>query len=215
VRIPALLRAIHFGPTLLVCLISFVLSVQILNVRAAVGITFAIFFGQCFVGWSNDLLDFQSDRDARRTDKPLVSGELHPQILKALIPLSLLLAILVSLLSPLHVRGTLLHFGGLMSATLYNVWLKRTLLSFVPYLVSFALLSIAIYVAAGKSPPIWLIAAFAIVSVSFHFFNVLKDMEEDRRQGLMGLPQRVGRRPSQIIASALLLIAMTDIVFLR
>ena len=61
----------------------------------------------------------------------------------------------------------------------------------------------------------WLVLAFAIVAVAFHFLNVLKDIEEDQLQGILGLPQRVGKRPSQIIAIVLLLIATADIIFLH
>ena len=61
----------------------------------------------------------------------------------------------------------------------------------------------------------WLVLAFALAAVAFHFLNVLKDIEEDQLQGILGLPQRVGKRPSQIIAIVLLLIATADIIFLH
>ena len=214
-RVPALLRATHLGPSMLVCFISFVLATQVLSFLAAVEVMAAIFCGQCFIGWSNELLDLESDRSAKRTRKPLVNGALDPKTLRNLLPISLALAIIISLLSPLHVKGTMMHVGGLVSATLYNLWLKRTWLSFIPYMVSFALLPMAIYSAASTNSPVWLLIAFVTVAVAFHFLNVLKDIDEDRRQGIFGLPQRVGRRTSQFIAFLLLVFAIADIVFLR
>ena len=214
-RVPALLRSTHLGPSMLVCFISFVLTTQVLSFLAAVEVTAAIFCGQCFIGWSNELLDLESDRSAKRTRKPLVNGALDPKTLRNLLPISLALAIIISLLSPLHVKGTMMHVGGLVSATLYNLWLKRTWLSFIPYMVSFALLPMAIYSAASTNSPVWLLIAFVTVAVAFHFLNVLKDIDEDRRQGIFGLPQRVGRRTSQFIAFLLLVFAIADIVFLR
>lgn len=214
-RVPALLRAMHFGPVMLVCLASFVLSVHLLSFLGAVETTVAIFVGQCFIGWTNDLVDLESDRSARRVKKPLVSGELDSRTLRTLLPITLILAITISLLSPLNVKGTMVHGAGLFSATLYNVWLKRTVLSFAPYVVSFALLPVAIYSTANKSAPFWMVTAFATVACSFHFINVIKDIDEDRRQGLLGLPQRAGKRLSQTIAAALLALAAIDIIFLR
>jgi 4-hydroxybenzoate polyprenyltransferase len=175
----------------------------------------AIFVGQCFIGWTNDLVDLESDRNAGRVKKPLVSGELDSKTLRTLLPITLILTITISLLSPLNVKGTMVHGVGLFSATLYNVWLKRTVLSFAPYVVSFALLPIAIYSTVNKSAPFWMVAAFATVACSFHFLNVIKDIDEDRQQGLLGLPQRAGKRLSQTIAVALLALAAIDIIFLR
>jgi len=178
-------------------------------------VTAAIFCGQCIIGWTNDLVDFKTDRSAGRLNKPLVAGELNATTLRVLIPIMVMLTTFISLLSPLHLKGTLLHVAGLMSATLYNVWLKRTVLSFVPYIVSFALLPVAIYSTVSKNAPVWLVAAFATVACSFHFLNVVKDIDVDRKQGVIGLPQRSGKRISQIIAIGLLGLAALEIILLR
>lgn len=214
-RAPALLRAVHLGPVTIVCLVSYVLSAILLSPLRATEVTVAIFCGQCIIGWTNDLVDFKSDRSAGRVNKPLVAGELDPKTIRALIPFMVILTTFISLLSPLHVKGTLLHVAGLLSATLYNVWLKRTVLSFVPYIVSFAFLPMAIYSTVGKSAPLWLVAAFATVACSFHFLNVIKDIDIDRQQGVAGLPQRSGKKPSQVIALGLLMLAAVEIMFLR
>ena len=214
-RAPALLRAIHLGPATLVCLVSYILSAILLGPLRAVEVTAAIFCGQCIIGWTNDLVDFKTDRSAGRLNKPLVAGELNATTLRVLIPIMVMLTTFISLLSPLHLKGTLLHVAGLMSATLYNVWLKRTVLSFVPYIVSFALLPVAIYSTVSKNAPVWLVAAFATVACSFHFLNVVKDIDVDRKQGVIGLPQRSGKRISQIIAIGLLGLAALEIILLR
>ena len=102
---------------------------------------------------------------------------------------------------------------GLASATLYNFGLKSTWISPVPYAISFGAMPWAIYLAAGKHPPMWLYMDFALVSVAFHFLNVIKDLEWDRTQAVMGLPQRVGKwwsigiAASSIVVSALALIS--------
>jgi len=192
-----------------------VLSAILLSPLHAIEVTVAIFCGQCIIGWTNDLVDFKSDLSAGRVNKPLVAGELDPKTIRVLIPVMVIPTTFISLLSPLHVKGTLLHVAGLLSATLYNVWLKRTVLSFVPYIVSFALLPMAIYSTVSKNAPVWLIAAFATVACSFHFLNVIKDIDIDRQQGVIGLPQRTGKRPSQVIALGLLVLAAIEIMLLR
>jgi 4-hydroxybenzoate polyprenyltransferase len=39
-----------------------------------------------------------------------------------------------------------------------------------------------------------------LISVAFHFFNVLKDFQWDINQGVLGLPQRLGKKASLVIS---------------
>jgi 4-hydroxybenzoate polyprenyltransferase len=50
------------------------------------------------------------------------------------------------------------------------------------------------------------------VSLSFHFLNVIKDLEWDRTQEVMGLPQRLGKRWSSIVAGIFLLAAVIIVI---
>ena len=193
-------QATHFGPTVLVVTISFFLSLSQYSARDSIRIAIAILAGQCVVGWTNDLVDLPLDRAAVRSKKPLVAGKITAAQLKPAIFFALGLAIVLSLISPLGVRGTLVHALGLLSATFYNFKLKKTLLSVLPYVISFGSLPWAIYLSAGKHPPLWLVLGFILISSAFHFLNVLKDLEMDVSQGVLGLPQRVGRIGSLAIA---------------
>jgi hypothetical protein len=132
-----LLKASHFGPTVLVVTITYVLSRTQFSVQDSVSIAVAILLGQFVVGWSNDLIDFPRDSAALRLQKPLVTGTITEATLRISIGVALLTALIVSLVSPLGVNGTAIHFLGLLSATAYNLSLKSTLLSVVPYMVSF------------------------------------------------------------------------------
>jgi 1,4-dihydroxy-2-naphthoate octaprenyltransferase len=51
--------------------------------------------------------------------------------------------------------------------------------------------------------------------VAFHFFNVLKDFQWDIKQGIMGLPQRLGRNVSLIISISLVISAILVLIFLN
>jgi 4-hydroxybenzoate polyprenyltransferase len=201
IRLPivGLLKASHFGPTMLVVNITYVLSRTQFSASDSLFIAFAVLLGQFVVGWSNDLIDFPRDKAAGRIKKPLVAGTITEEALRISLGIALLSALIVSLLSPLGVIGTAIHFLGLLSATAYNFKLKSTLLSVVPYIVSFGALPWAIYVAAGTNPPTWIVLGFVLISSAFHFLNVLKDLESDIAQGVMGLPQVLGRKKSVVM----------------
>lgn len=213
VKIRSLLKASHFGPTLLVVTISFAIALPLNNLSGALQIAIAIFAGQLSVGWSNEVIDFPLDKAADRDRKPLVSGELSNSLLKKLIPVALALAVLLSLISPLGTVGTLLHLLGIFSATLYNLKLKATIFSPLPYLISFGILPWAIYLPAGNTPPLWLYSTLALYSLSFHFLNVIKDLQWDLDQKVFGLPQRLGKKKSIAIAVGLAMMGTLNIIF--
>jgi 4-hydroxybenzoate polyprenyltransferase len=214
IRLPivGLLKASHFGPTVLVVSIAFILSRTQFSTSESLFIALAILLGQFVVGWTNDLVDFPTDKAALRLKKPLVAGTINVATLQICIGIALLGALIVSLLSPLGVSGSAIHFLGLLSATAYNLKLKSTLFSVVPYMISFGALPWAIYVAAGTSPPIWIVLGFILIASAFHFLNVLKDLELDRAQAVMGLPQMIGRQKSIVMAVFLALLGILDIV---
>ena len=209
------LRAAHFGPTLIVTATTFLLSLSQYSPIDALRVGLAIFAGQLVVGWTNDFIDAPLDIAAQRTKKPIVSKELDPDQLKKSVLIALVAALLLSLFSPLGFTGTLIHFLGILSATLYNLKLKPTVLSPLPYIVSFGSLPWAIYLPAGNQPPLWLFIDFMLIAVAFHFFNVLKDFQWDINQGVLGLPQRLGRNASLVISILLVISALLVFIFRR
>ena len=209
------LRAAHFGPTVIVTTASFLLSLSQYSIIDSLRVAIAIFAGQLVVGWSNDFIDAPLDIAAQRTKKPIVSKELKPEQLKKSIFGALFVALLLSLFSPLGLTGTLIHFLGILSATFYNLKLKPTILSPLPYIISFGLLPWAIYLPAGNQPPLWLFIDFMLIAVAFHFFNVLKDFQWDINQGVLGLPQRLGKNASLFISISLVISALLVFIFLR
>ena len=209
------LRAAHFGPTLIVTTTTFLLALSQYSIIEALRVAIAIFAGQLVVGWSNDLVDAPLDIAAQRTKKPIVGKEIDPDQLRKSIVFALFVALLLSLISPMGLIGTLIHFLGLLSATLYNLKLKPTILSPLPFIVSFGALPWAIYLPTGNRPPLWIFIDFMIISVAFHFFNVLKDFQWDINQGVLGLPQRLGRNASLVISITLVITAILVLIFLQ
>jgi 4-hydroxybenzoate polyprenyltransferase len=209
------LRAAHFGPTIIVTATTFLLALSQYSLIDSIRVAIAIFAGQLVVGWSNDFIDAPLDIAAQRSKKPIVSKEINPEQLKKSIFGALFVALILSLFSPLGLTGTLIHFLGILSATFYNLKLKSTILSPFPYIVSFGALPWAIYLPAGNQPPLWLFIDFMLIAVAFHFFNVLKDFQWDINQGVLGLPQRLGRNASLVISISLVISAILVLIFLN
>ena len=201
-------KACHFGPTVLVVSISFILSITQLSAAKSFGIAVAILAGQLVVGWTNDLLDHPLDTAAGRLKKPLVRGDVTRKQLQIGISIAFVAAVLLSFLGPLGVRGGLLHMMGLASATIYNFRAKSTWLSPLPYAISFGALPWAVYSVAHKNPPVWLFLDFIFVSLSFHFLNVIKDLEWDRTQSVLGFPQILGKKLSIVAAGSCVLASL-------
>jgi len=101
-----------------------------------------------------------------------------------------------------------------LSATLYNLKLKSTIFSPLPYIISFGALPWAIFLAADSTPPLSTYLALALFTTSFHFLNVLIDLQWDLEQGVLGLPQRIGQTRSVITASILALAGFFVVLFL-
>lgn len=211
-KVVGLIKAMHLGPTLIVATATFLLAQFQFSNLSACEITLAIIAGQCVVGWSNDLIDYPLDRAVNRQSKPLVSGSLNRKSLVVAIPSALAAAILLSYFGPLGFKGMMIHLLGIASATFYNLGMKSTLLSVLPYAISFGLLPWAVFVAAGKSAPTWIYVGFILFACAFHFLNVVKDMDSDRLLNIGGLPQRLGTKGSLVVAGALVLLGCWDIL---
>jgi 4-hydroxybenzoate polyprenyltransferase len=102
---------------------------------------------------------------------------------------------------------------GLVSGLSYDWPLKFTVLSPVPYVVSFGVLPAFVVLGKPALPPWWMIAAGALLGAGAHFVNVLPDLADDARTGVRGLPQRLGATGSWLAGGGLLLAATTVLVF--
>ncbi|MBU2663245.1 UbiA family prenyltransferase [Actinoplanes bogorensis] len=179
----------------------------ILGVFAAVGAT------QLAVGWVNDWLDADRDAATGRTDKPVASGAVSRRTVGIA---GLIAALTIPLLGlPFGPLPTLLISLVGVFALLYDWPLKSTVFSVVPYLVAFGLLPAFVVVAlpGHPAPPVWLVAAGALLGGGAHFANVLPDLADDAATGVRGLPHRLGATGSTIAAALLLLGATLTLVF--
>jgi len=159
----------------------------------------AFLLGQLSVGLSNDWIDAERDRAVGRTDKPVAAGRVGIRTVRATSFVTAIAAILLTL--PLGWRATLAHALFIVSAWAYNLGLKNTPVSVVPYIVSFGLLPL-IATLARPTPTgaaAWALALGALLGVAAHFANVLPDLDDDARTGISGLPHRLGRTASGVV----------------
>ncbi|MEV1050066.1 UbiA family prenyltransferase [Streptomyces sp. NPDC049887] len=165
----------------------------------------AVAAGQLSIGWCNDRADMGRDRASGRRDKPLVTGEALPGVVAGAAIAALAVCVVLSAACG-PVAGCV-HVVAVAAAWSYNLHLKRTALSWLPYALSFALLPAFVTLAlpGGPWPPLWLMAAAGLLGTGAHFANVLPDIDHDLRTGVHGLPQRLGRRRSVCVAALLVL----------
>lgn len=210
----AITLSTHPGPTLAVTAIAVLLGIGVnldLPRLALVGI--AVLAGQASVGLSNDWIDAERDIAVARTDKPVARGDITPEVVRNAAWVTLALALIVTV--PLGPWVALAHSVFIASAWSYNVWLKNSLASVVPYIVSFGLLPLIITL-AREEPVVaawWAVAAGALLGVAAHFANVLPDLEDDAATGIRGLPHAIGQRASGIVTFAALAAASALVAF--
>ena len=211
-KLRAYLKAAHFGPTMLITAISFVLGVQLWWEGPAYFIAFTVFLGQLIIGWSNDLYDYDDDLKHNRTNKPLVAGTITPENLRRTTFIFIPIAVIANLIGPLGLKGGSVYLLGVGCGIAYNFYFKFSPLSPLPYAIALAALPASVYYSVDRTPPLWILAGGSLLGVGFHFLNVLKDIEKDQSSSIKGLPQIVGKRASAVIAIVLIVIAIVVVI---
>jgi len=214
--IVALIRASHFPQTLAMtaalAICAWVTGLRDSNLAIFIA---AVLCGQFSVGWMNDFVDARLDRSVGRKEKPIVAGALQTASLKIPIAAALVLVIPLSLLSAGWFGGGA-HIAAVASAQIYNIYLSRSVWSWLPYATSFALLPF--FVAQAASHTLWPIPAmpvmFALVGVIAHLLNALPDIEIDRQANRGGLAVSLGRKKTLVLSVVLIFAAISLAVFL-
>ena len=202
----ALATAAHGGPTVAVTIVVALLaSAADLGAGAAVIVTAAVFCGQLTIGWGNDLLDAARDRTVGRSDKPLADGRLSATLVRRCLVVAAAACVVLSFAAGW--RSAVVHLCLCVAGGhAYNLGLKATSLSWLPYAVAFGSLPAVVTLAgdAPEAPAWWMVGAAAALGVGAHFLNALPDLDDDLRTGVRGLPHRIGATASRIAAVALL-----------
>ena len=194
----AAVRLVHPAPAATVVATSAVLG-AILSAQSGLDpgwrlalTTLAVAGSQIMTGALNDWADRDRDRVAQPS-KPIPSGAVSPAMALWVAGFGVALQLGASL--PLGPVPLLLGAAASASAVAYNLWLSRTPLSVLPYLVSFGLLPL--WVAAGVGVDLARVAVAPLIIGPFaaaaHLANTLRDFDADARLGSRNLAQTLGR----------------------
>jgi 4-hydroxybenzoate polyprenyltransferase len=208
-----LVRSCHPAPCIAVTVFATVLSVLVDNTAGTtVLLAAAILAGQLSIGWSNDRIDAARDARAGRRDKPLATGDAPRRAVDVAIVVSLGATVALSL--ALGVWPGVTHLLAVAWAWSYNLVLKATWFSWLPFAVAFGSLpAIATLALPGHpAPALWVLGAGALLGVAAHLTNVVPDIEDDRATEVVGFAHRIGARASLLLATVLLAAASVLIV---
>ena len=211
-----LLVAAHPGPAFAVTVMAWVLCIAVgLDAAPTALVVGAVLTGQLSIGWSNDLLDLARDRRTGRTDKPLATGALSPDLVRTACRVAVYATLALSL-----VLGWVPGGAQLLSVAAgwaYNLRLKATVWSWVPYAVAFGALATVPPLALPEIDVAWWLPVVgALLGVGAHLVNVLPDLDDDAATDIAGLPHRLaarfGARSAASLAVALFVAAIALVV---
>lgn len=202
----AVVGASHPGPTLTVTALTALLaSGSRLTARRAGQVVAAVLLGQLSIGWGNDLADADRDRAVGRSDKPVASGAADPRLVVGLVAGAL--GGCAALSGRPGRRAALTHMGlVVISGHAYNLGLKGTRWSWLPYAAAFGALPSVVTLARPRPAPAppRVTGLAAALGVGAHLLNAIRDLDDDARTGVRGLPHRLGERRSRLLAASLL-----------
>jgi 4-hydroxybenzoate polyprenyltransferase len=210
VGLRGLLDATHPLPTLAVTTVVTSLALAAGRDRPGVVLTaLAVLSGQASVGWCNDARDAARDLRAGRTEKPTVRGAVPSRLLWRMAAVALVVSVALSYAAAGPIGGSA-HVVAVLSAWTYNLALKTTVLSAVPYAVSFGL--VPAFVTYGLTPPtapaVWVTVTCALMGIGAHLANALPDVESDRSVDAGGLVAAIGPRAATVVALGCLVVAI-------
>ncbi|HIH23146.1 TPA: UbiA family prenyltransferase [Candidatus Micrarchaeota archaeon] len=159
----------------------------------------------------NDYLDVESDRINKRTDRPLVSGEIKPNFALYFSILSIAASVILSYFINIYAFGIALVFNALAIA--YNYKLKDLPLAGNVYIgltmaIPFLFGSVVVRNSADFDPTILSIFAIAFIAgVAREIIKSVEDMEGDKKARKSNtLPILIGEQNARRLASLLYLV---------
>ncbi|MET1058140.1 MAG: UbiA family prenyltransferase [Nocardioides sp.] len=206
----ALVRAAHARQALLTTAVLAGAAAMAGRSLEEVGLVAAtVLVGQVILGWHNDVVDEQRDRDHARPDKPIALGHLERGTVTFALTVAWLLVIPLSIANGLEAGLT--HLGILVIAMLTNAGLlRRTRFSYLPWMATYGLFPAFLSYGgwagegAGGPPTIALTALAALLGIGVHVLRSLPGLVDDNKDGLTTFPLRIALRTG---APRLLLIA--------
>ncbi|MEX2373190.1 MAG: UbiA family prenyltransferase [Dehalococcoidia bacterium] len=199
-------RVVHPFPSVLVALVTLALvpladADAPLRLYAVLGGGMLLF--QAAIGTTNDIVDVQEDR-TRKPWKPLARGDLSRRTAVVLAASLAVGGLLLTLALP--PAAWAIGASGLAAGLAYDLWLKRTVLSWLPYSVALPLVPLWVYASTETWTPVlwWALPLGALLGLSLHLANEAPDVATDgTTEDVPGLPGRLGERRSRTLSLVL------------
>jgi 4-hydroxybenzoate polyprenyltransferase len=175
------------------------------------GITITVLMSQLSISSLNDWADRRSDAAAGRW-RPVAMGRIPP-----FVALGLAILFAVGTLPGAFAFGVaagFVFFLGLAAGWAYDLSLKWTPLSFLPFAIAFPLLPIWTGLVAGRRLPdlLMFFVIGAPIAVAIHMADSMADLESDAASGMRNLAVALGRLRSVRAMQATLLLGSLLVV---
>ena len=144
--------------------------------------------GQAILGWDNDLVDRERDERHEPPDKPIGSGLLDPGTAWFSLTCALLLVVPLSARAGARAGGA--YLLALLVGLIGNRFLRGSVLSFLPWVVSSASTPPTSRTAAGTAaasdtpPTVAMTVLAALLGLGVHFLRALPGLVPDNQDGL-------------------------------
>ncbi|WP_328332865.1 MULTISPECIES: UbiA family prenyltransferase [unclassified Streptomyces] len=211
--VAALAGSCHPGPVVAVTVLLAALAVSAGQSPARCVLTVAaVLTGQLSVGWCNDAVDARRDTAAGRSGKPVVDGTVGVRTVWAAAFTAL--ALCVPLSFGCGPWAGAVHLTGVAWAWAYDLGLKASVWSWLPYAVGFAALPafVALGLPGQPWPVWWIVTAGALLGIGAHLGDVLPDIRSDLALGVRGWPHRLGPDGARLLLPVPLVTASAVLV---
>ncbi|MHA1630384.1 MAG: UbiA family prenyltransferase [Candidatus Heimdallarchaeota archaeon] len=207
-RFFGIIRLIHVLPVFFVTFITAVLTFFALDGfkphGAFITTTLTVFFQQAFIGTQNDYIDREKDSVFGK-QRAIALGWVSPRVaLWAAVSYYVIFTCLSFVLA-LFVRIGFWIVLYLQAANiicmLYNVYLKETVFSFLPFLIGFPLVPGLVWLSFGnfELKYLWYIPMMVFVGLATHIANELPDYQLDKQYQYRNFSTIFGERTATIV----------------
>lgn len=209
-KIKAIIAMTHPTAVIIFSLITWILAGLTLSrfpgPWLSISLVLAMAAAQASVGVSNEVFDWRLDKETKPW-RAIPAGAISPW--QAAVTASILLCLGLLLAASISFATMLLLFLGAGMGILYSAKLKRTVFSWLPYVVNYPSFPVWVLVALNRlNPRILIIYPLAsLFAVAVHLCNQLRDFDEDQALGLKGLVQHLGKRRSTAWCAGLLVLS--------